>query len=883
MQKGERKMNYSMKTTYSTLGNVSKATFLLAILTISMFATLVPVTISSVNKAVSISAVEKLAKSLAESAAQASASALNVIVEAVESAPVMDAVTELGGEVSIVYGSAEVLAASVPANELMELASNPSVVRIYNDHIRHLSFEGGITDEHVRTNIPLDPVINTPILEAEALEVQVESISAADIESINPSIYHNPNLTHAEEVWGETTYGLGTTVAIIDTGVWAASPLLSGNVIGGIDLSPDNGTANEGYDAPWNHYHGTACAHLLAAHGWIGFPVGHSWGEAILKYDPEGTEVDDGIIWTLCLGIAPLASIYGVKVFPSTGAGVPSSIVMGGMDWAIQKGVDVISMSLGGLVGADGEDPADLLVDAATEVGITVVAAAGNEGPAPLRVGSPGSAKTAITVGAAMDPIHERVFGEIAYGGYGISGDFYYPHDEKSIVYFSSRGPSADGRIKPEVVATGSWCFLGIFADGYVRLGGGTSYSCPQVAGGAALLTTYIRQEMLPYGPTEIKQAIYDGADSIPGFTEMEQGAGYMNLANSLDVINSGSFGTIPETWPHHIDGFWFSPIDTICLEDGKATVNDLTLEPLKFLYFAFWVDRDVDSIKVTLSGVQLADPEDQNPVFGDGAWIYLSSSIRGGVDDYLFGTDPYLYFWSDATVAVFKDADFQPGVVRLVLEGDLSSYEAMFIEELTIEVTEVWTASLGKKVFMYNNGVPVDAQVEVYPGTIRRYFGMVKEGEIDQYVFNIPDDTGFAYITLSWRRDWAHWATSDLDLIIVNPDGTVNWDAVTGASPETAILLAGPGDYTLLVEGYQVYFNKREFYWIEIVYFADSTPLWSSSVFHLECFKCVRSPKAGLAVVWLYDPDFDWWYIGGFTQVRKMRACGAHRFCCPL
>lgn len=862
-------MNYSMKTTYSTLGNVSKATFLLAILAVSMFATVIPATVSSVNNAVSVSAVEKLAKSLTESAAEASASAVNIIVEAVESALVVDAVTELGGEVSIVYDSAEVLAASVPANELMELASNPNVLHIHNDHVKHLRFQGGITDEHERTNIPIDPVINTPVLETEDLEIQVESISVADIESMEPSIYHNPTLTHAEDVWLETSYGLGTTVAIIDTGVWADSVLISGNVIGGIDLSPDNGTADEGFDAPWNHYHGTACAHLLAAHGAIGFPDTHSWGQAILNYDPAGTSVVDGVIWVDCWGIAPGASIYGVKVFPSSGAGVPSSIVMAGIDWAIQKGVDVISMSLGGGVGADGEDPADLLVDAATEAGITVVVAAGNEGPAPLRVGSPGTAKTAITVGAAMDPIHERVFGDIAYAWPGI-GDYYYPKDEKSIVYFSSRGPSADGRIKPEVVATGSWCFLGLFADGYVRLGGGTSYSCPQVAGGAVLLATYIREEMLTYGPAEIRQAIYDGADPIPGFTEMEQGAGYMNLANSLAVIESGVFGTIPETWPHHIGDFWFSPIDTICLEDGKATIHDLTLEPLNYLYFAFWVNGEVDSIKVTLSGVQQAPVEYQNPFFYDGAWMYLSSSVRGGIDDYLFGTDPYLYFWSDSTVAVFKDLDFQPGVVRLVLECDISSYEAMFIEELTIEVTEAWTFGVDNKVCMYNNGVPVDAQVEVYPGTIKRYFGMVKEGEMDEYVFNIPDATGFAYVTLSWCRDWAHWATSDLDLIIINPDSTVNLDAVTGASPETAMLLAGPGDYTLLVEGYQVYFDKREFYWIEIVYFADSTPLWSSSVFSLECFECVKSPVPGLAVAWLYDADFDYWYIGGFTQLKQ-------------
>ena len=111
------------------------------------------------------------------------------------------------------------------------------------------------------------------------------------------------------------------------------------------------------------------------------------------------------------------------------------------------------------------------------------------------------------------------------------------------------------------------------------------------------------------------------------------------------------------------------------------------------------------------------------------------------------------------------------------------------------------------------------------------------------------------------------------LFMIIINPDGTVNWDAVTGASPEVA-LISGPGDYTLLVEGYQVYFGRSEFYCIEIVYFADSTPLWSSSIVRLKWFRSISSPVTGLAAVWLYDIDFDHWYIGGFTLV-KMKGRG--------
>jgi subtilisin family serine protease len=845
-----------------------------AILIASMFSVIVPVAVTSVSNIVTPTAVQKLTTGVVESLKEAATEQTNIIVQTTDNTEVKAEIEELGGQVSQAYESVEALAASIPKNRLLELASNPYVVRVYNDKLQELRYNGAITDEF-KFKIPHDPVTNEPLLEEELSEFAVEPLTIENIGSVAPSIYTNTYLTHADAVWSETNYGSGSTVVIIDTGVWSASPMLVGNVIGGVDISPDVGTIYEGYNLTTNHYHGTACAHLLAAHAILIFAPGHPWAEAIYRYDPEGTWKDAlGRVYVTCMGIAPAASIYGIKAFPHTGAGVPSSIIMHGIDIAIQMkldgtmDVDVISMSLGGGVGADGEDPEDLLVDVATEAGITVVVAAGNEGPAPLRVGSPGSAKTSITVGAAMDPIHERVFGDIYYGVPYFGLNYYYPHDEMSIVDFSSRGPAADGRIKPEVVATGSWCFLGLFPGNRIRLGGGTSFSTPQVAGEAALLNAYIEQNGLNMGPPEIKQAIYDGAEAISGFTAVEQGAGYINVANSLAVIKSMTFGTIPQTWPHHIDGFWFSPIDTMCLHSGTKTLHDLTLEPAKYMYFAFWVTEEVDSIKITLSNVELADPELQNPVWGDAGVIYLSTSERGGLDEYLFYG---LYFTGDGEVLVTSNGPFQPGVVRLVIAGDFSSYNAVFVGQLSIEVTEVWVGSTDRFVTMYNRGVPVKAMVEVYPGKIDRFCGSVKEGETDVYNFNIPDANGFAYVFLYWYRDWAHWATSDLDLIIINPDGTLNVDGATGASPEVA-MIAGPGDYTLLVDGYQVYFDKKEYYTLEIVYFANSVPSWSSSVFNLKCFATIRSPVYGLAVVWLHDTDFDIWYIGGFAQLTKKK-----------
>jgi subtilisin family serine protease len=71
-----------------------------------------------------------------------------------------------------------------------------------------------------------------------------------------------------------------------------------------------------------------------------------------------------------------------------------------------------------------------------------VVMAAGNDGPDASTVGSPGTAKNALTVGASETS-------RPALGSYA--------DDIDEIAAFSSRGPTADGRIKPEVVAPGTW------------------------------------------------------------------------------------------------------------------------------------------------------------------------------------------------------------------------------------------------------------------------------------------------------------------------------------------------------------------------------------------------------------------------------------------
>src|SRR5437763_13678181 len=129
-------------------------------------------------------------------------------------------------------------------------------------------------------------------------------------------------------------------------------------------------------------------------------------------------------------GVAPDAHILAHKVLDAGGSGSFSNVIAG-----IERAADpngdgnpsdhatVISMSLGG--GGDENDPVSTAVDTATAVGVLTLIAAGNSG-AYFTIGSPGTARTALTVGAT--------------------------DDADANAFFSSRGPtSVDFLLQPEI------------------------------------------------------------------------------------------------------------------------------------------------------------------------------------------------------------------------------------------------------------------------------------------------------------------------------------------------------------------------------------------------------------------------------------------------
>ncbi len=207
----------------------------------------------------------------------------------------------------------------------------------------------------------------------------------------------------ATNMWNLGYDGSGITIGIIDTGIDASHPDLQGKVIGWVDFV--NGKTTP-YD---DNGHGTHVASIAAGTG----------AASNGKYK----------------GMAPPgAKLVGIKVLGGDGSGSISDII-NGVDWAVQNkdkyGIKVINLSLGSSQSSDGTDSLSQAVNNAWDAGIVVCVAAGNSGPDKYTVGSPAAASKVITVGAVDK--------------YDVITDF------------SSRGPTADNRLKPEVVAPGNW------------------------------------------------------------------------------------------------------------------------------------------------------------------------------------------------------------------------------------------------------------------------------------------------------------------------------------------------------------------------------------------------------------------------------------------
>ncbi|WP_405687326.1 S8 family serine peptidase [Streptomyces sp. NBC_01387] len=242
-------------------------------------------------------------------------------------------------------------------------------------------------------------------------------------------------------------------------------------------------------------------------------------------------------------GVAPGAQIVSSRACTWGGGCTEAALTEGMIDLVVNRGVDVVNLSVGGLPALnDGSDVISQLYNKLTSrFGVQIVVAAGNEGAGTNTVGSPSVSSSVLAVAASVSK-------KTWWADYGSAVDA-----PQGLFGFSSHGPSEDGALAPAVSAPGAavssipgWLEGQAVPEagyslpvGYGMMNG-TSMAAPQVTGAAALLLSAAKSRNVEAGPTALRSVLTGTATPIDGVPTTAQGAGLVNIPAAWKMLSKG-------------------------------------------------------------------------------------------------------------------------------------------------------------------------------------------------------------------------------------------------------------------------------------------------------------------------------------------------------
>lgn len=315
----------------------------------------------------------------------------------------------------------------------------------------------------------------------------------------------------ATYVHNRGNFGDGVTIGFLDTG---------------LEQLPGLSTDLDGRDKAWGTY--DAINDTVSNHGIE--ESGHGTHVASIAVNSD-FDVNGQIY-----GVAPNAAHVGIKAFDAEGKASYADVIRG-IGWALQVkdqiNLRVLNMSFSGPVRSNyWDDPLNRAVMKAWQSGVVVVASSGNKGPDPMSIGVPGNVPYIITVGAMTDD----------YTAFNYSDD--------KVASFSGAGPTAEGFVKPDIIAPGGH-ISGLmsfdsrividhpeFHDGgrYFEMSG-TSQAAAVVSGVVALILS----DNPALTPDQVKCRIMDSAysannqDGSMRYSVFQQGAGLISAYYAID------------------------------------------------------------------------------------------------------------------------------------------------------------------------------------------------------------------------------------------------------------------------------------------------------------------------------------------------------------